>query len=156
MKTTKILLADDHAIVRDGLRRFLEAAGAYQIVAAVGDGHEAVAMTAIHRPDVVIMDLEMPRLNGIEATRQILGNGIPARVIILSMHAGYADITRAMQVGASGYIHKSSASAEITAAITTVLAGKRYLSPKLVNEHAQTVAWAGTPVDLSQTQNHAF
>ena len=131
MEFTTVLLADDHTIVREGLRLFLESTGHYRVVADVGDGHAAVSMAQVYRPDIVIMDLSMPQLNGIEATRQIFENGVSTHVIMLSMHTSHADIMKAMQAGASGYVHKSSVSSEIITAIKTVLAGKNYFSPKL-------------------------
>ncbi len=131
METINVLIVDDHAVIRDGLRRYLEALGAYRVVGDACDGLDALNKVIHCRPDVVIMDMSMPRLDGIEATRRIVENGVPTRVIILSMHMSPDQVVRAMDVGASGCVHKSSVTTEIAPAIRTALAGGSYLSPKL-------------------------
>lgn len=141
METVTVLIVDDHKIIRDGLRRYLEALGVYRVVGDACDGFDALTKVLDCQPDVVIMDLSMPRLNGIEATRRILENGIPTRIIILSMHMNPAQVTEALHVGASGCVHKSSVTTEIAPAIRTVLAGGSYLSPKLKQDPPRSAVW---------------
>jgi len=131
MKPITVLIVDDHAVIRDGLRRYLETLGVYRVVGDACDGLDALDKVLYCQPDVVIMDFSMPRLNGIEATRRILENGIPTRIIILSMHMSPEQVRQAMRAGASGCVHKSSVVSEIAPAIRTALAGENYLSPKL-------------------------
>src|SRR5260370_1700805 len=106
--TVTVLLADDHAVVRDGLRALLEA-GDMQVVAVAGNGREAVAEAQRLRPDIVIMDIAMPELDGVEATRRIVEKCPETRVLILSMYLSAEHIYRALQAGAQGYVLKESA-----------------------------------------------
>src|SRR3981081_1123019 len=108
--TVTVLLADDHAVVRDGLRALLEA-GDMQVVAVAGNGREAVAEAQRLRPDIVIMDIAMPELDGVEATRRIVEKCPETRVLILSMYLSAEHIYRALQAGAQGYVLKESAGA---------------------------------------------
>jgi len=126
-----VFLADDHGVVRDGLRLLLEAAGDTQVVGEAANGRDTVQQVAQLCPNVVIMDLAMPELNGFEATEQIRKVCPTARVIVLSMHSTAEDILRAMQAGACGYVLKESAGLEVTHAVHTVHAGRRYLSQKV-------------------------
>src|SRR5258708_29263000 len=109
--TVTVLLADDHAVVRDGLRALLEA-GDMQVVAVAGNGREAVAEAQRLRPDIVIMDIAMPELDGVEATRRIVEKCPDTRVLILSMYLSAEHIYRALQAGAQGYVLKESAGGE--------------------------------------------
>src|SRR5260221_10432830 len=109
--TVTVLLADDHAVVRDGLRALLEA-GDMQVVAVAGNGREAVAEAQRLRPDIVIMDIAMPELDGVEATRRIVEKCPETRVLILSMYLSAEHIYRAVQAGAQGYVLKESAGVE--------------------------------------------
>jgi DNA-binding NarL/FixJ family response regulator len=129
--TITVLLADDHAVVRDGLRFLLESAGDIRVIAQAGDGRQAVEQAMLYQPQVVIMDISMPMLNGIEATRQICAACPHTRVVMLSIHSDYEYIYRALQAGASGYLLKESAGAEVEAAVLSVQAGHRYLSQKI-------------------------
>jgi DNA-binding NarL/FixJ family response regulator len=122
----KILLADDHAIIRDGLRIMLEAQSDITVVGEAKDGLEALAQTEALLPDVVIMDIAMPEMNGIEATRMISQRAPSVRVIILSMHHTSEHVFRAMQAGAYAYILKESAGAETVKAVRAVMRGQRY------------------------------
>ena len=126
-----VLLADDHAVVRDGLRLLLEASGEFQVVGMAVDGIEAVRHALDLRPQVVVMDVAMPGMNGIEASQQILETWPDAHIVILSMYVSVEHVHRALQAGASGYLLKESAGAEVVEAVRTVAAGQRYLSRKI-------------------------
>ena len=124
----RILLADDHAVVRDGLRFLLEAQPDFTVVGDAPNGREAVHRAMQLRPDVAIMDISMPEMNGTEATRQIRRICPGTQVIILSMHATAEHIFQSLQAGARGYLLKESAGAEVVAAVRAVHGGHRYLS----------------------------
>jgi len=127
----KVFLADDHAIVRDGLRSILEAQTDITVIGDAANGRQAVQQVKKLRPDVVVMDIVMPELNGIEATKKIR-QGCPAtRVIILSMHGSTEHIYQALKAGAHGYLLKESAGAEVVSAVRAVHAGRRYLCEKI-------------------------
>src|ERR1035441_7088827 len=104
MKSIRILLADDHTIVRKGLRMLLESHEGFRVVAEAADGREAVALVAQHQPDIVVMDLAMPVLNGIEAARQICSSGTPCAIVFLSMHSDEGYVLKALKSGAKGYL----------------------------------------------------
>jgi two-component system, NarL family, response regulator NreC len=123
-----VFLADDHTIVRDGMRLLLEANEDIKVVGDVSNGRQAVSEVGKLLPDVVIMDIAMPELNGIEATAQIHQHHPEIKVIILSMHSTIEHINRALQAGASGYLLKESAGKEVIDAVITVYEGHRYLS----------------------------
>ena len=126
-----VFLADDHAVVRDGLRVLLEAQPDIRVIGDAADGREAVSRVAQLRPDVVVIDVAMPELNGIEAARDI-GEVCPStQIIILSMHSTTEHIFRALQAGAGGYLLKESAGIEVVNAVRAVHAGRRYLSEKI-------------------------
>jgi DNA-binding NarL/FixJ family response regulator len=127
----RVLLADDHAIVRDGLRALLEAQPGIDIVGDVANGREAVRAAKKLQPDVVVMDIAMPDLNGIEATMQIRESSPPTQILMLSMHSTAEHIFRALQAGARGYLLKDSAGTELVEAVRVVHAGRRYLSYKI-------------------------
>jgi DNA-binding NarL/FixJ family response regulator len=127
----RVLLADDHAVVRDGLRALLEAQPGIEVVGDVSNGREAVREAQRLLPDVVVMDIAMPGLNGIEATLQIQEVSPPPRILILSMHSTTEHIFRALQAGARGYLLKDSAGKEVVEAVRVVHAGRRYLSQKI-------------------------
>ena len=130
MKIT-VFLADDHAMVRDGLQLLLENSGDMQVVGQAGSGHETVREVQRIKPDVVLMDIAMPELNGIEATRQLIELLPDTKVIILSMHATSEHIYQALQAGASGYLLKEAVGLEVVAAVNEVVKGGRYLSNKI-------------------------
>lgn len=127
----KVFLADDHAVVRDGLRSLLEAEKDISVIGGAADGRKTVRQVQKLRPDVVVMDIAMPELNGIEATEQILETCPPTRVLILSMHSSKEHIFRALQAGAQGYLLKESAGQEVVKAVRTVHSGTRYLSQRI-------------------------
>ncbi len=126
-----ILLADDHAVVRDGLRALIDGSHDLKVVGVAGNGREAVAEAQRLRPDIVIMDIAMPELDGVEATRRITEKCPDTRVLILSMYLSAEHIYRALQAGAQGYVLKESAGDEVVEAIRALRAGKRYLSHKI-------------------------
>jgi len=126
-----VLLADDHAVLRDGLRLLLEAHPDIKVVADVANGRDAVSKATQLSPDVVIMDIAMPELNGIEATRQIREVCPSAQIIILSIYSTSEHIFQALQAGACGYLLKESAGIEVVNAVRAVHAGQRYLSQKI-------------------------
>ena len=125
----KILLADDHAIVRSGLRALLEKESDLEIIGEVEDGRKAVEMAIELRPNVVIMDISMPQLNGVEATRILLKEISEVKVIALSMYTERRFAAEMLAAGASGYVLKSEAFAELVQAIHSVMKGKAFLSP---------------------------
>jgi DNA-binding NarL/FixJ family response regulator len=127
-----VLIVDDHAVVSEGLRSLVEAQDDMRVVACVADGREAVNKARELKPDVVIMDIAMPNLNGIEATHLIRARLETTQVVILSMHSNQEYVLRALQAGARGYVLKKSASKEVVDAIRTTHQGGRYLSQKLV------------------------
>jgi len=123
----RVMLADDHGVLRDGLRRLLEADTGITVVAAAKDGREAIARAAETRPDVIVMDVSMPNLGGIAATRSILGSAPATGVVMLSMHSSDETIHWALDAGARGYLLKDSASDEVVSAVRAVAAGGCYL-----------------------------
>jgi two-component system response regulator NreC len=129
--STKILLADDHKITREGLRSLIEKQSDMEVVAEAEDGHTAVHLVRKVSPDVAIMDVSMPDLNGIEATQKIVSECPSVKVIALSMHSDTLFVTEMLKSGASGYLLKDCAFEELTRAIRTVVAGKTYLSPAI-------------------------
>jgi two-component system response regulator NreC len=128
---TTIVLADDHRIVRQGLRALLQAEPDLRLVGETGDGLEAVQLARRLQPDVVVLDLMMPSINGLEATRQISESCPQTRVIILSMHADEAYVLESLRNGAAGYVLKDSSADDLVRAVREVVAGRRYLSAPL-------------------------
>ena len=127
----RVLLADDHQIVRDGLHALLSAEADLQIIGEAKEGRSAVQLAAELKPDVVIMDIGMPDLNGMEATRQILEAAPGVRIIALSMHSDRRFIEGMFKAGAAGYLLKDAAFEELARAVRTVTAGRPYLSPSI-------------------------
>ncbi len=137
----RVLIADDHAVVRQGLRAFLEVQDDLAVVGEAGDGAEAVRLAATLSPDVVVMDLVMPRLDGIEAIRQIQAAGSGAKVIVLTSFADDQKVFAAVRAGAAGYLLKDVRPQELIDGIRTVMRGEALLNPavaaKLMQEFAQ-------------------
>ena len=131
MKKTRILIADDHGIVRKGLRLQLEQNGAFEVVGEATDGRTAVQMADQLLPDIVIIDIGMPNLNGIQATTQIVKKNPQTGVIILSMHSDETYITRALAAGARGYLLKDNAEVDLFRAVQVVAQGKPFFSPAI-------------------------
>jgi DNA-binding NarL/FixJ family response regulator len=133
MKRIRILLADDHAVVRQGFRMILSAHPDLEIVGEAGNGREAVELAAKLRPDVVVMDVAMPELNGIEATRRLTAENPHTRVVALSMHKDSVYVREILRAGARGYLLKDSVADDLVAAIHAVAGGEGYLSPAVSN-----------------------
>lgn len=129
--TISVVLADDHAVVRDGLKSLLNAQADMRVVGEATNGQEAVREVARLRPAVAVLDVSMPELNGIEVTRRIQGASPATRVVILSMHATGEHIFQALRAGAVGYLLKESAGAEVVSAVRAVHGGRRYLSQRI-------------------------
>ena len=127
----RILLADDHTIVRKGLRLLLESQPDFEVIADAADGREAVALAEAHLPDVVVMDIAMPTLNGIEAARQIAAKVPKAAIVFLSMHVDEGYVLKALKAGARAYLLKDSAEHDLIAAVKAVNAGKAFFSPSV-------------------------
>ena len=125
----RIILADDHVIMRNGLRLVLERQQDFVVVGEASNGKEAIAMTERFTPDVVVMDIAMPLLNGIDAAKKISGDHSKTAVMILSMHSDEAYILRALKAGARGYLLKDSAEADLIQAVRAVSSGKAFFSP---------------------------
>jgi DNA-binding NarL/FixJ family response regulator len=139
-----VILADDHAVLRDGLRFLLEAAGDIQILSTAANGQEAVEQASMHCPDVIVMDISMPVMSGIEATRHICKICENTKVAILSMHHTTEYVQRALEAGAVGYLLKDSAGAELVSAIRAVNSGKRYISKSVAgNIRDNDSLWGG-------------
>lgn len=129
MPALRILLADDHTLFRQGLRRVLQEQQGWEVVAEASDGAEAVRRTLELEPHVVILDIAMPRLNGVDAARQITRRLQSTRVLIVSMYSDEVFITQALQAGAHGFLLKDSADADLVRAVTDVANGKSFFSP---------------------------
>ena len=126
-----VFLADDHAVVRDGMCALMDAEADIQVVGTAGDGRQTVRQVENTQPDVVVMDIAMPELNGIEATRQISETCPAVKVIILSMHDSSEHVYQALKAGAKGYLLKDSAGKEVVSAVRAVSSGRRYLSDRI-------------------------
>jgi two-component system response regulator NreC len=125
------MIADDHPLVRSGLRALLERDGEFQVIAEAADGYEAIDLAVLHKPDVILLDVGMPRLSGPDAAQSI-SQKIPAvRIVMLSMHSDEAYVLRALKAGARGYLLKASPEADVLAAVRAVAAGNAYFSPSI-------------------------
>jgi DNA-binding NarL/FixJ family response regulator len=146
----KVLLADDHTIVRDGFKRLVEDAGDMQVVAEASDGSQAIAMAHQSLPDVAVLDLSMPGIDGLEVISQLSNYYPDLPVIVLTMHKEEQYVTRALNAGAMGYITKQAAAHHLIAAIRSVLAGDRYLGEYAARSLANRVARkaGASPVEL--------
>ena len=151
MTKTTVVLADDHDIVRRGVRSLLEGDGRFTILAEVADGLAAVQMAERHKPNLLFLDLSLPRLHGLEALRQIRITSPATKILVLSMHNDEPYVIEALRAGASAYILKGSESEEIVKAVQEVLAGRRFLSAPLT-EWAITALAVKTP-DSSDPYN---
>jgi len=139
MQTT-IVVADDHKIVREGIRKLLETREDFQVVGEASDGEEAVQMVLEKKPDIALMDIWMPRLSGIDATRRIGKRGLDTKVLVLSMHASRTYVEEVLRAGAAGYIVKNAASQDLLNAIDAVRSGVSYLSPVITQQVVDAIA----------------
>jgi DNA-binding NarL/FixJ family response regulator len=156
-----IVLADDHRVVREGLRALLERHDDIKVVGEAADGQEAVKLAATLKPDVVVMDISMPVLNGIEATQQVLEVSPSSKVIILSMYSTSEHIFRSFKAGAQGYLLKESAGEDVVNAVRVVREGRRYLTDKITETllddfiHQRSLVESESPVSrLSKRERH--
>ena len=129
MASLRIVLGDDHTVLRSGLRKILQERSGWEVVGEAGDGRAAVQQVLALEPDVAILDIGMPLLNGIEATRQIVRRLPSMRVLILSMHDDEAYIVQALEAGSKGYLLKDAADTELVGAVSALMSGKSYFSP---------------------------
>ncbi len=128
MSVIRVLIADDHALVRESVKAILANEGDIEIVATAGDGQEAVELFKSHHPDVVVMDISMPKMDGIHATELISKHEEPAGIVILSMHVNGALVQQALRMGARGYVLKRQATDELPKAIRAAYKGQTFLS----------------------------
>jgi DNA-binding NarL/FixJ family response regulator len=137
MEVIRVILADDHDLVRAGFRSLVQSFGGVEVVGEAGDGRAALRLVELHRPHIILMDIMMPGLNGLEATARIAKEFPKTRVIILSMNAAEEYVLKAMRVGAAGYLLKDGNPAELEQAIRAVARGETFLSSK-VSQHVVT------------------
>ncbi|WP_372809194.1 response regulator [Pontiella sp.] len=137
-KQIRILLAEDHEVMRAALRSLLDAHEGFTVVGEAGNGREIMALAEKAAPDVVVMDINMPELNGIEATRQLCARFPRIKVLGLSVHTKGRMVSEMLAAGAKGYVPKSSATGDLISAIRTVMAGKMYVSPEVLGELVET------------------
>jgi DNA-binding NarL/FixJ family response regulator len=149
----RVLLADDHQMLRDALRSMLESDGHLEVVGEAGDGRAAVKMARTLAPDIVVMDITMPDLNGVEATHQIKAENPAVKVIALSRHSDRRYVLRMLEAGASGYVLKAAAYDELRRAIQVVSQGKSYLSPDItgivVDAHVRPASEPDASIDAA-------
>ena len=131
MTSARVLLADDHALVRAGIRALLESMDGVTVVAEAGNGSEVLELARAHRPDIVLLDISMPGLGGLEASVQLKQELPEVRVVMLSMHANEEYVLQALRAGAAGYMLKDSATGELELAMKAVMQGETYLSPPI-------------------------
>ncbi len=131
MTRIRLLLADDHHLVRTGMRAMLQSLPDIEVVGETGDGREAIELVRTHTPNIVLMDIAMPGLNGLDATTRIVKEFPHTRVLILSMHADEEYVRQALRAGAAGYLLKNAAPAELELAIRAVMRGEAWLSPAI-------------------------
>jgi DNA-binding NarL/FixJ family response regulator len=151
MNTIRVLLADDHTLVRAGFRTLLESLPEVAVAAEAKDGYEALRLIELHHPDVVLMDIAMPGLNGLETTARITADFPHCRVIVLSMHLNEEYVLQALRAGASGYLLKDSGLAELEIAVRAAARGETYLCPpvskQVIESYVQRVGSATSPFE---------
>ena len=127
----RVLIADDHALVRSGLRTVLERDGEFKVVGEAADGHEAIELAMLQKPDLVLLDVGMPRISGTDAAEQLTAKLPGTKIVVVSMHSDEAYVLRALKAGARGYILKASPEADVLAAARAVASGHAYFSPAI-------------------------
>lgn len=149
MNPIHVMLVDDHAVVRMGFKMLLESAADIKVVAEAESGEQAVVLYMEHHPDVVVMDITMPGIGGLEAIERVLAKESQARILVLSAHEDSVHPKRVLNAGAMGYLTKRSAAEELIKAIRTVASGKRYLEAGIAQQMAiQQLSGAQSPVDV--------
>jgi DNA-binding NarL/FixJ family response regulator len=147
MSPLRVVLVEDHALVRAGIRSLLEKLADLEVVAEAGDGRAALSLIAEHQPDVVLMDIKMTGLNGLEATARIMRDLPGVRVVILSMYANEEYVIQALRAGASGYLLKDAGTAELEVAVRAAARGETYLSPaisrRMIQDYLEVVGGEG-------------
>jgi two-component system, NarL family, response regulator NreC len=147
MPAVRVLIADDHPLIRSGLRALLERESEFQVVGEASDGYEAIELATHLKPEVAMLDVGMPRLNGIDAAQHIFERIAGVRIILVSMHSDESYVLRALKSGARGYLLKASPEADVLTAVRAVAAGNAYFSPKitklLVEEYVNEVRRRG-------------
>jgi DNA-binding NarL/FixJ family response regulator len=161
MRKIRVLIAEDHALVRSGFRALLEELRDIEVIGEVANGLEALQFVASRRPDVVLMDLSMPELNGLDATAQITREFLGVRVLVLSMHGDEEYVAQALKAGACGYLQKDAGRAELEIAVRAAARGDRYLSPSVsravIEDYIQAAERRETPRDrLSPRQRQVL
>lgn len=136
----RVILADDHNILRQGLRALLERVGDIQVVGEADNGQHALELVQCLTPDVIVMDISMPRLNGLDAARRLRDARCPTRVVILSMHADLVSVREALRIGVAGYLLKRSVSEELTLAIRAAVRDEMYLTPAISSALLEDIA----------------
>ncbi len=151
MTDVRILLADDHAMLRDGVRMVLESHPGFQVVGTADNGRDAVRLAEELRPDIAVLDVAMPEINGLEATRAIIECSPQTSVVVLSMHEGEEYLREALRAGASGYVLKRAAAKELVGAINAIRRGESYLDPALtrtlISDYVRQVERSGDAPD---------
>lgn len=153
-KVKRVIIADDHKIIREGLRSLLERSGEFECIGEADDGRQAVKLATELRPDIVVMDIAMPNLNGIEATRQIKSELPEVEVVVLSMHATRNYVLQVLQAGASAYLLKDSAFEELSTALLAISRGGMYLSPAITKTAALATLKGGFPAGIGGQTEH--
>ena len=161
MKTIRVLVADDHTILREGLVALLNSSGDCQVVAQASDGTGAVELALKTRPDVVVLDISMPKLNGIEVVRRLTRELDTARVLVLTMHAEEEYVLHVVRAGASGFLLKDSATGELLSAVRALASGRGYFGSHASKVLAQQVQQPNTPIedpyrDLTSREREVF
>ena len=140
MPMIRVVLADDHAVVRKGIREFLEKAGDIHVVAEAADGEEALALVAEHQPDVLVLDIQMPRLSGVEVTRRVAAQHPSVRILALTAYDDDPYVFALLKTGATGYILKTADSDELVRAVRAVAVGRSALAPEVAQKVVQQLA----------------
>jgi DNA-binding NarL/FixJ family response regulator len=151
MSPIQVLIVDNHALVRAGFRSLIQSIEAIEVVAEAGDGQEALRLVELHRPDIVLMDIAMPIVNGLEATAQMTKDFPQVHVVILSMYANEEYVYQALRAGAKGYVLKDSGTSELELALQAIARGETYLSPTVskyvVEDYVRRVASEPNPLE---------